>query len=111
MAGISRMTVEQVLEMISDDEIDLGMDVEVGKDSDSSDDEATGDISDDLIDEFQNDEDHSSESEIDKANGEGGATTSGRSALGQWRSRGRGRGTGNQELAKTYNWTAVGAGM
>ena len=41
MAGISRIRVEQVLEMISDDEIDIGMDVEVGNDSGSSDDEAT----------------------------------------------------------------------
>ena len=38
MAGISRITVEQVLEMISGDEMDIGMDVEVGNDSDSSDD-------------------------------------------------------------------------
>ena len=45
MAGISRITVEQVLETISDDEMDIEMDVEVGNDSDSSDDEATGDIS------------------------------------------------------------------
>ena len=67
MAGVSRITVEQVLEMLSGDEMDVCMDVEVGNDDDSNVDsdnesERSEDVLDELVSsECDEDEDNSDE--------------------------------------------------